>query len=479
MCTQGTSPDEMLGSEDCLYLNLYAPKLPSASETAPLVPVAVFVHGGSYINGASDMFPGDRLVDFWNSLGKGTGIVVTINYRLNVFGFLGAQELRSQDPANGSTGNTGIQDQREAFRWVKKNVKAFGGDPSNVMIFGESAGAGSMANHLTQPNSFGLYSSVILESGSFSQWNSQPLSNAQPTYDALLTASGCSSVACLLSLDEKTLFGLSLTLPQNPNSFYSATGFTPVVDGVELVTHPWLALDGNNDLNTEVNILHGSNTDEGSMFVTVPENATYDDVHEFWVGGKFTDDEIATLNGLYLDGQTYPDIADDITGTDYSVNWWAAQRSLGDSFFSCPAKYTSQKLTPLLEANKKSLFLYHWEHSSVANKGLVPHGSELEFVFHRDDVMFTNNEADKEMSDVMSVLWGNFMSSADPNVAAVGVAVTEWKTYDPGDDNSLNLLQSDDIYEMRGLKDEECSFFNARTDAILRKDFSHVSLNGN
>ena len=154
-------------SEDCLLLNIFtgANATANAVQSGNLLPVAIFVHGGSYTSGSGNLYPGGPLVSFMES----KGIVVTINYRLGALGFLGSEQLRALDSKDGSTGNMGIQDQRLAFQWVQDNIGSFGGDKSKVMIFGESAGAGSMTMHLTMKKSFGLYSRVVLESGAFSQ----------------------------------------------------------------------------------------------------------------------------------------------------------------------------------------------------------------------------------------------------------------------------------------------------------------------
>lgn len=115
------------GSEDCLTLNVFVNTDYAQSSSEPL-PVGIFVHGGAFINGASflPLYDGVDMVDYWD----GKAIIVTTNYRLNVFGFAGSEELRQQDPENGSTGNYGIQDQRLAFEWVKRNI----GKPSAVII---------------------------------------------------------------------------------------------------------------------------------------------------------------------------------------------------------------------------------------------------------------------------------------------------------------------------------------------------------
>jgi carboxylesterase type B len=113
-CVQGV-PLSKIGDEDCLFLNVWTPA--DASVKSKL-PVGVFVHGGSYNTGGGAMYSGAEMVEFY----KGKVIMVTINYRLNVFGFLGSEMLRALDVENGSTGNTGIQDQRMALQWIQENI---------------------------------------------------------------------------------------------------------------------------------------------------------------------------------------------------------------------------------------------------------------------------------------------------------------------------------------------------------------------
>eukprot|EP00435_Cladocopium_sp_Y103_P008319 s502_g2.t1 len=128
--------------EDCLFLNVYTPR--ETSETTLQLPCLVWIHGGGFEYGSSDLYNGSSLANFWSSQ-QSPALLVTINYRLNIFGFLGSDKLRYRDPLK-STGNYGIQDQRMALRWVQENIGAFGGDPKKVTIFGQSAGAGSVAD---------------------------------------------------------------------------------------------------------------------------------------------------------------------------------------------------------------------------------------------------------------------------------------------------------------------------------------------
>ena len=154
-------PDrELLMSEDCLYLSLYAPLKTDAGFGT--WPVMVFVYGGSFGSGGIGMVPlynGRGIVE--ETRGH---VVVFVNYRISALGFLGSDELAA-DSADGSTGNYGLQDQRQALVWVQRNVAAFGGDPSKVMLFGESAGSWSVQDHLLMPKSTGLFHAAIMESG--------------------------------------------------------------------------------------------------------------------------------------------------------------------------------------------------------------------------------------------------------------------------------------------------------------------------
>ncbi|KAI4468814.1 carboxylesterase [Holotrichia oblita] len=150
----------IVGSEDCLFLNVYTPELPS-HENHPLKPVMVWIHGGGYTSGSgnSDLYGPHYLI-------AEDVVVVTINYRLGVLGF-----LCLDDPKLGVPGNAGLKDQVMALKWVQENIKHFGGDPNNVTIFGESAGASSVHFLVVSPMAKGLFHKAIAQSGCcFNTW---------------------------------------------------------------------------------------------------------------------------------------------------------------------------------------------------------------------------------------------------------------------------------------------------------------------
>lgn len=149
-------------SEDCLYANVYAPSA-ARGDTADPVPVMVYFHAGEFRYGAANDGESN-----WPYFANGNVVLVTANVRLGLFGFAALDELRSRDPTN-STGNYGMQDQRAVLQWVQRNIKAFGGDPTRVTIFGESSGGSSVGFHLSSAASAGLFTGAILESPGLTQ----------------------------------------------------------------------------------------------------------------------------------------------------------------------------------------------------------------------------------------------------------------------------------------------------------------------
>jgi carboxylesterase type B len=348
-----------------------------------------------------------------------------------------------------------------AFEWVHKNIKYFGGDPRRMTIFGESAGAGSVSNHLTMKKSWGLFTGAILESGSFSEWIAQPMSLAEGTYQKLLDAVSCNDVNCLLSKSSEEIFDASISIP-SPDATIYGYAYQPTVDGVEIMTHPWIAL-ANGDI-ADVPIMHGTNSDEGSMFISLKEDATYEELIAYWKTSGFTDDEIPLLETLYLN-QSYPSVP------ETSQYWWAADRSVGDYIMSCPAKYTSMKLGELTQ-RKSSTYLYHFEH--VRNKAkYVSHFSEVPFVFRWEYIGY-DTVADQDTCDVMSTFWGNFVVDSKHNPSSGHVGLTDlptWTPYTIAADNLIRIPDKEGVQMISGLKYDECEFMIARLDKAIKEDY--------
>uniref|UniRef100_A0A0P4VQD2 Carboxylic ester hydrolase n=1 Tax=Scylla olivacea TaxID=85551 RepID=A0A0P4VQD2_SCYOL len=240
--------NEELGKEDCLYLNVFTPKV---KENANL-PVMVWLHGGAFLCGSAEEYLPHVLLDH-------DVVLVVVQYRLGVLGFLSTED--SVMP-----GNLGLKDQTMALQWVKRNIQLFGGDNTRVTIFGESAGGASVHFQMLTTRAKGLFSRSILQSGTaLCPW----ALNNSPRKAALQVGStlGCPTdqgsealLLCLQGLDAKALFPLNEDFRK---WFRFPFIFTPWVDGHYLPDHPaQLMRDGR---HAKVDIISGITRDEGAI----------------------------------------------------------------------------------------------------------------------------------------------------------------------------------------------------------------------
>jgi para-nitrobenzyl esterase len=210
-------------SEDCLYLNVWTP---AAGKKNSKLPVAMWIHGGAYRNGFGHENEFDGIA--WAKKGV---ILVTINYRLGVLGFLAHPELTAESP-NHSSGNYGILDQVAAIKWIKANIEQFGGDPDKIMIFGQSAGAGSVQALVASPLTEGLIFAAIMQSGGgISSRPPYMLSDAEQAGESITKFYGCSSIEEMRSIPADSLGDFE----NRTNAFMKAENkmvyLSPNVDG--------------------------------------------------------------------------------------------------------------------------------------------------------------------------------------------------------------------------------------------------------
>ncbi|KZT64880.1 alpha/beta-hydrolase [Daedalea quercina L-15889] len=254
--------------EDCLFLNLYAP---GELQSNASLPVVVFIHGGGYLNGAASTYSGQDIIKE-----SGFGVVtVIIQYRLGVFGFLPGSEVQ----ANGSQ-NVGLLDQNFALQWVQEHIASFGGDPTKVTIWGESAGAGSVIQHIianggqTTPP---LFRAAITSSTYLPYQYYYNDSIPEAIFSETVSQTSCSSasdkLACLRSADASLLQTVNNNI--NLAGFFGASVYVPVVDGTFIVERPTVTIEKQR-LNGEM-LLAVTNSYEGYNFVDVaspPANLT-------------------------------------------------------------------------------------------------------------------------------------------------------------------------------------------------------------
>jgi para-nitrobenzyl esterase len=231
-------------AEDCLYLNVYAPRGRTHAR-----PVMVWIHGGSLVNGSGSGYdPTD--------LARDGVVVVTINYRLGALGFLAHPSFAGAP--GGPTGDYGLMDQQSALRWVSRNIARFGGSPGNVTIFGESAGGQSVLAHLISPSSRGLFDRAIVQSGTYSLTQATQAA-AEAEGQAFAQTIGCAdqSAACLRAVPVATLLA-------NQKGLYQ-----PNINGQTLTQSIGTALESGQF--ARVPVINGTTHDEWRLFVAIGE----------------------------------------------------------------------------------------------------------------------------------------------------------------------------------------------------------------
>ncbi|HEY1579518.1 MAG TPA: carboxylesterase family protein [Terracidiphilus sp.] len=406
-CAQGRVFEDMVfqdgvGSEDCLFLNVYTPA--DAKKNSKL-PVMFWIHGGGYSGGASSepRHNGDFLPL------KGV-VLVTINYRLGVFGFLVTDELAKE--GNGSAGNYGLLDMVAALQWVKKNIGNFGGDSNNVTIFGESAGSFAVSTLMASPMAQGLFQKAIGESGAAfpSALNLGGESvNERAEIDGKWVAKlGVKDLAELRALSTDKILDAARTK--------GAVGFAPVLDGkflTEPVPDTYAA-----GKQAHVPLLAGWNADEGGPVAkTVPGWKEY-------ATKQFADraDEFLKLYPGDTDEQVVRS-ATDFSGDQFIAfgtwKWLEAHRKTGDS----------------------PVYRYHFELAALPSKyhpgTHAFHSDDIEYVFGTLDTRpgETVRPEDRELSEAMMTYWTNFAKTGDPN----GLGVPNWPKYDNTDNSLIHL----------------------------------------
>jgi carboxylesterase type B len=454
-------------SEDCLYLNVWLPKHAPAANTTGF-PTLLFFYGGSWKEGSA-MFPlysGKELVAHHDV------VAVAANYRLGALGYLGSDRLRAAD---GSTGNYGIQDQRAAMAWIHRNAHALGADTNRLMIFGESAGGGSVANHLVRPRSWGMFTRAGMESGPIATWTSQSLTDASAKFDMIAQRLGCGGPSAPSAAVQRCLRAVpAANLTADHGLPPSAAGrgillWSPVVDGVEL-SAPTVELASAGKLAPHVPVLVGSNADEGSLlFSDLKPDANATDLRRvltnlfrldpYLSGAGFVDKALAVYPPS---GYTAHD-----HGTSY---WWAGIRGFGDLAMSCAARRTVRWVSnaTLRGSERAEAYLYFMQRklklTSVAEATEhrpfgVFHGSELPIVF--DSISILLDHAEKGLALDLMALWTGFADKGKPDRGERGVDAADllsWPTYDAATD--LALIVDTPLNVSAGLKKRECDFWD-------------------
>ena len=394
---QGDGP--LLGQEDCLTLNVYAP--PATAGAGRGRPVMVWLHGGAFVLGSSGQYDPSRLA-------REQGVVVvTVNYRLGALGFLAHPGLRGA-PGEGAFG---LLDQQAALRWVRDDIAEFGGDPHRVTLAGQSAGAWSACDQMASPGAAGLFSRAILESGAcITPETSLPAEDAEAGGVRMAAALGCDGEDALACLRAEPATDVVLALPARrgvtgPESWAPATG----LDVLPLPPREALA----SGRSAKVPVIDGTNADEGQLFAYLRGLKL-----ELLTASAYAD-EVARLFGARAPAllAAYPADA-------YPSPRDAYAAVLTDGIFACPA-YALDRLL----ARRGPVYAYEFADPAppFAPPTLPwakPHGSfhtaEIAFVFGTpwllaDPKAF--DDAQQALSARMRAAWGAFAATGRPEGA--------------------------------------------------------------
>ncbi|MFF3609927.1 carboxylesterase/lipase family protein [Streptomyces sp. NPDC002463] len=405
-CVQMPTPGAsgVIGSEDCLYLNVTVPATKSAAEKRP---VMVWMHGGAFLGGSGSDYSAERLA------AQGDAIVVTVNYRLGIFGYFGHSGLGAAPPF-------GLADQQAALRWVRANAARFGGDPRNVTLFGESAGALGICAHLTSPTAAGLFQRAVLQSGScHTSFPRGALAPGTPAYEPFASQAdvqkagaeaarqlGCTEggrdevLACLRGQSTDRLATAQLMQSFNRPAF--GNGLLPVAPAQALTSGRFHRLP----------VILGTNHDEMRMFVGLSLAA-------FPI--RTEGDYRARLAEAF--GAAAPAVEARYPAAHHPSPALAWAAVLTDRSFTC----TTLAAGRAIAAHAPGLPLYGYEFNEPdapvlsglpANPGFpygAAHGFEMPFLFTSFPTERPLNDGQRALSDRMVGYWTNFARTGNPN----------------------------------------------------------------
>lgn len=436
----GLAPaSEPVGSEDCLYLNVWQPA------GADKLPVMVWIHGGGFVlgSGSQDLYDGTNLAVM------GDVIVVTINYRLGPFGFLAHPSLAD---ANGKTGNFGLMDMVAALQWVHDNIAGFGGDPGNVTVFGQSAGGMAVSLLTVSPKTRGLFQKAIIQSGSatvLKKTHDQENANGEKAAQRLGCADPAAAAQCLRAVDAvammKTLkpaIGL-----MSDAELTEGFPFHPVIDGDLLPDNPVKLLQSGN-YDKSLKIMIGTTKDEASLFLMQKKVVTEDDFKKTFASDMRM---VKASFGINVDSDKVLDY--------YPISNYASPRDayndlFSDLAFTCPTRLHAS----LLADNGGEVYLYHFLRAP-STTGLFKdlgafHSAELFFIFNNWKFMGMNvgSAENRPLGAHMAALWASFARTGRPEAGGVPA----WPAFKSAAPQYLHLDLAPEI--KTGLKTRECEF---------------------
>ena len=417
-------------SENCLYLNVYAPK--HTKTNAGSLPVMVYIHGGVFVWGESNDYDPAGLVQ------HGV-IVVTMNYRLGALGFLAHPGLT--DRSGGPSGNYGLMDQQAALRWVQANISRFGGDPRKVTLFGESAGGLSVLSQVASPGARGLFARAIVESGTYTL-TPVSLATAEAAGESFAASAGCpdQSAACLRALPVATIL-----------KYQDAGGYRPNIDGQVLTESLESGLAGG-DFN-HVPVLIGTNHDERRLFVALAQLA----------GDPVTTGNYESMiqSSLGVSPATAAEVVARYPLSRYASPALAFAAVGTDDSFACDAMTADESLSKYVRT-----YSYEFNDENAPERYEPPvgfpygaaHASELQYLFRLSNTPFPGvlKRGQRSLAGTMRTYWTNFAKDGNPSSAGV----PEWKPFNRASHQTMSLDTPSPHVETTFVNQHNCAFWD-------------------
>ncbi|XP_067133894.1 acetylcholinesterase-like [Centruroides vittatus] len=436
-------------SEDCLYLNVLVPV--HKTEDKPFSTM-VWIHGGGFVTGSANMDA--HYGRFLSSIGN--VIVISLNYRLGIFGFLNLGNAQT-------TGNVGMLDQVTALKWIHENVENFGGDRNEITLFGSSAGSISVTHHMISPLTKGLFKRVILQSGSnYSPMFSVDRIDNIRLSEMIVERTGCGSdngicihksendvMNCLLKLKAEKIAAAERSFIDDKQITIS---FVPERDGFFLPNNPIGNIE--KGLIHDVEIMIGRVPDEGSTLLAYYKPEVLNQEHPIMTKSeaKHSLSKYYKINGSSLQ-RVVEEYLGNLSDDDYCGIFQRAQEAIGDGVLTCPIIGLTEKLSE----HHRVVYSYIFNHARI-NAGYkkwegVSHFAEVYFVFGMPFMYpesYTPEE--EEFSYQIIKIWSSFVKNGIPFYTGMN---EKWLSFDIVHRTTMNLTLGN-IHLQRDEVKEEC-----------------------
>ncbi|KAL4218404.1 hypothetical protein ACF0H5_023140 [Mactra antiquata] len=452
-------PNTFVQSEDCLFMNIYVPNQAPDQSTGHAV--MLFLHGGGLSTGTGNQYQGEILSS------AGNVIVVTINYRIGLFGFLHMNDDRTQ-------GNYGLWDQHQALKWINENIEEFGGDKNRVTLFGQSAGSFSVTMQMLYPQNKGLFQNAISQSGTFSM-PFLTFDDGDTTAKNYAEAAGCSTenndeiYNCLMefTIEKPSEIFLNAMMTGGDSAMYKFVTL-PIVDGEFLKRsaddlHKAALTDDVEELNffRSINLINGINEAEGAFYLM--SYGAMDQLEDLQISREQMNNEIipSLFSMVFGFNRALPEVVKNMLISEYTD--WTGQndplklrhqvvRANGDIYYNAPGVAFS-----ILHANSTESVSYVYTFTAITDLPLLEtpswlnkanHGDELGPVFgyNWDYLQWFNLTEyvvpawELDLSSRIITYWSNFAKSGDPNLPTASTqSAGPWPRYTVDDQKYMIL----------------------------------------